>query len=188
MILVKALNTIVKGVLEGAPEALFRVNLVRAALKVEVAPSQESVVQLHAALTAEVEALGRVTPKAKAPPPQVAAVDNPTAPASSSQAPGPKGKGNPKNLAPGPPTVNPKSPPPQPGSTGNKCRFFLQGQGCRKGERCQDLHEWKEIPANERSERCMACGGRIARTAKPEGPGVHLPRTLRPHLHQRDLS
>ena len=188
VILVKALNTIVKGVLEGAPEALFRVNLVRAALKVEVAPSQESVVQLHAALTAEVEALGRVTPKAKAPPPQIAAVDNPTAPASSSQAPGPKGKGNPKNPAPGLPTVNPKSPPPQPGSTGNKCRFFLQGQGCRKGERCQDLHEWKEIPANERSERCMACGGRNHRkvdcpnskAGRAGGPPPKNPKTSPP--------
>ena len=128
VILVKALLTIVKTVLEGNAEVQFRVGLVKAALKAETAPSLEVVHQLHAALLSEVEVLARTQTLKPRPQTSAAAVS-----AGENPHPGPKaaatggGKGASKGEGQPPKSQDPAIPVPQ-----GACRFYVQGIGCNR--------------------------------------------------------
>ena len=150
LILAKALGVIVKPVLEASPEVLFRINLVRATLKIEAAPTLSVVMSYHAALTAELETLSRTKLK-QGSTPSAQAVIGPDPPEQN------KGKGNGKGGAS--PKGNGKGegasvPIPQ-----GACKFFVQGTGCNKGDTCSHAHTWTDIPSHLRKGRCMACGG-----------------------------
>ena len=143
VILVKALLTIVKTVLEGNAEVQFRVGLVKAALK----PSLEVVHQLHAALLSEVEVLARtqtLKPRAQTSAAAVSAGENP---------PG-GGKGASKGEGQSSKSQDPAIPVPQ-----GACRFYVQGIGCNRGDKCRNAHNWQDIPPKEKKSRCMSCGG-----------------------------
>ena len=151
----KALLTIVKTVLEGNAEVQFRVGLVEAALKAETAPSLEVVHQLHAALLSEVEVLARtqtLKPRAQTSAAAVSAGENPP--------PGPKaattggGKGASKGEGQSSKSQDPAIPVPQ-----GACRFYVQGIGCKRGDKCRNAHNWQDIPPKEKKSRCMSCEG-----------------------------
>ena len=172
VILVKALLTIVKAVLEGNAEVQFRVGLVKAALKAETAPSLEVVHQLHAALLSEVEVLARTQTLKPRPQTSAAAVS-----AGENPHPGPKaaatggGKGASKGEGQPPKSQDPAIPVPQ-----GACRFYVQGIGCNRGDKCRNAHNWQDIPPREKKSRCMSCGGvGHQRAACPHAPSSAKP-------------
>eukprot|EP00439_Symbiodinium_sp_Y106_P071097 s100_g12.t1 len=143
-----ALLTIVKTVLEGNAEVVHQLH---AALLSEV----EVVHQLHAALLSEVEVLARtqtLKPRAQTSAAAVSAGENPP--------PGPKaattggGKGASKGEGQSSKSQDPAIPVPQ-----GACRFYVQGIGCKRGDKCRNAHNWQDIPPKEKKSRCMSCGG-----------------------------
>eukprot|EP00439_Symbiodinium_sp_Y106_P070379 s1349_g12.t1 len=172
VILVKALLTIVKTVLEGNAEVQFRVGLVKAALKAETAPSLEVVHQLHAALLSEVEVLARtqtLKPKAQASAAAVSAGENP--PPGPKAAPTGGGKGASKGEGQSSRSPDPAIPVPQ-----GACHFYVQGIGCNRGDKCRNAHNWQDIPPREKKSRCMSCGGvGHQRAACPRAPSLAKP-------------
>ncbi|CAE6970102.1 RE1 [Symbiodinium sp. CCMP2592] len=155
VILTKALLNIVKTVLEGNAEVQFRMGLVKAALRAETAPTVAVVHQLHAALLSEVEGLARtqtLRPKAT---PSAAAVNLPEVPAANPRAPSvPQGKGSGKSEPSGGRTADTTIAVPQ-----GACRFYVQGIGCNRGDKCRNAHNWQDIPNKDKKSRCMSCGG-----------------------------
>ena len=158
---IKALDKIAKAVLQQHPDVAFRVNLTRAALQVDSNPDDQKVVQLHAQLLGELEAVShRSGPKeADKPKDQGSAKVKGVEPADGSNSspkapklgkPGPKSPPNPKStgVAEG-------------GSTaGVPCAFFSGQNGCKKGSDCKFVHNWGSFSAAEKSQRCRNCGSK----------------------------
>ena len=142
-LLLDALDTMTRPLLDKCPALLFRINSIRMTLQLDTVPSLTAVEQYAKSLTAELEVIavsreeGSTTKKAK-----VAAI------ATSPGAP-PKGPG--KGGAP-----------PGPGDGGSKkgvsrskvpCNGWITDSGCRFGKNCQFSHE------AERPQKCWVCGG-----------------------------
>ena len=159
---VKALERMTKVVLQGHPDVAFRINLTRAALQVDSNPDDAKVVQLHAQMLGELEAIShrsglKESDKAK---------DN---------APTAKIKGVEQSDGATPVAKNPKygksppKPPPTPkgapaieagSSSGVPCTFFVSPNGCKKGGDCAFAHNWNAFSASEKAQRCKTCGSK----------------------------
>ncbi|CAE7383237.1 unnamed protein product, partial [Symbiodinium necroappetens] len=140
-ILLRGLDNMVKRVLQDNSEILFRVNMMRYNLEVDVKPTQRAVEDLHQALLSEFEQVAfRGRAKATATPSAKAMMATPASPAPSAQASGdasgeavsPKGKNTP-------------------------CKFFLSDQGCRRGAACKYSHE---VDRKQKQGRCWTCGSK----------------------------
>ena len=157
----KALERISRGTLQAHPEVSFRISLTRAALQIDTCPDDTKVGQLHAQILAELESLGHRSSK-----------EERSKEGSSPAHPKIKGVESGDNAAKSP--LNPKTKPSAKhqgnlrGSTsteasssgGIPCTFFVSEKGCKKGADCTFVHNWQAIPANERSQRCRACGAK----------------------------
>ena len=115
--------------------------MMRFSLDLDSAPTQSAVIKFHGHLLAECEQLayrGRgkgagTTPTVKA---ANAAGEQMTAPTT------PKGGGTPTATGAGKP-----------------CKFFAQESGCQRAN-CKFVHDWANIPKEEKPERCKGCGAR----------------------------
>ena len=171
---VKALDKITRTVLQSQPEVAFRVNLTRTAIQIDSSPDSDKVIQLHAQMWAELEALNhRTTPKEGDKAKDAAQGSG----ASTGTGAGAKVKGvdaakppsTPKNPKPGkgaPKTPNPpKSTNNEPGSQGGiPCSFYTGHNGCKKGSDCTFVHNWSGFSQAERASRCKTCGSKTHRS------------------------
>ncbi|CAE7934645.1 RE1, partial [Symbiodinium sp. KB8] len=157
---VRALNSVVKGVLEKNSEACFRTNLVRSNLKIDSNPTKESVEKLYKHLMGECESLATVTtsvatattPSSTRPEPKLKPVKTETSVTTST---------------PQPPT--PRSPSQNTSASGDDekdkrgvtpCKFFGKTyKGCARLQKCPFLHTWEGLE-REKPTRCLACGGK----------------------------
>ena len=159
---VKALERITRVVLQSHPDVAFRINLTRAALQVDTNPDDTKVVQLHAQMLGELEAIShrsgsRDTDKAKdhqnaakvkGVEQAESASPNPKAPKYSK--PPAKAPSNPKSHAPSEATS----------AAGTPCTFFVGPNGCKKGADCAFVHNWNSFSAAEKAQRCRNCGSK----------------------------
>ena len=140
-ILLKGLDSATRQLLERNSEVAFRTNMMRFSLDLDSAPTQSAVIKFHGHLLAECEQLayrGRgkgagVTPTVKA---ANAAGEQMNAPTT------PKGGGTPTATG-----------------AGRPCKFFAQESGCQRAN-CKFVHDWANIPKEEKPERCKGCGAR----------------------------
>ena len=157
---VRALNSVVKGVLEKNSEACFRTNLVRSNLKIDSNPTKESVEKLYKHLMGECESLATAT--------STVAAANP----SPTTRPEPKLKPvrtdtSTTTSTPQPPT--PRSPSQHTSASGDEdkdkrsampCKFFGKTyKRCARLQKCPFLHTWEGLE-REKPTRCLACGGK----------------------------
>ncbi|CAE7191630.1 unnamed protein product [Symbiodinium sp. KB8] len=144
-VMLRGLDALVKKPVQDAPEAAFRMNLLRYHLKVDFSPSEESVLAVHRAFLAEFEQLGfrkkaRTTQDSSAQGPKVRAVE-----AGNATGAGP--------VVPTLPTTSPKGAP-------RPCRFYTTDEGCRRGKACKYEHTMKDLSKAERRDRCYECGAK----------------------------
>ena len=140
-ILLRGLDNIVKRVLQDNGEILFRVNMMRYNLEVDVKPTQRAVEDLHQALLSEFEQVAfRGRAKATAMPSAKAMMAAPTSPAPSALMGGEAGGEN----------ASPKG-------KNTPCKFFLSDQGCRRGAACKYSHE---VDRKQKQGRCWTCGSK----------------------------
>ena len=159
---VRALNSVVKGVLEKNSEACFRTNLVRSNLKIDSNPTKESVEKLYKHLMGECESLATAT--------STGAITNPSP--SPTTRPEPKLKpvrtdtsATTSTLQP----TTPRSPSQHTSASGDDekdkrgvtpCKFFGKTyKGCARLQKCPFLHTWEGLE-REKPSRCLACGGK----------------------------
>ena len=161
-ILLRGLDGVVRKVLQENGEILFRINMMRYTLEVDVKPTQKAVEDLHQALLSEFEQVafrGRTRPSTAPSLKAASAVGTTTAtmPTSGSgeghggESPPTKGKGAP-------------------------CKFFLTDQGCRRGAGCKHSHE---VDRKQKQGRCWTCGSKqhVSRSCptKDKQPGGRSP-------------
>ena len=142
-LLLDALDTMTRPLLDRCPALLFRINSIRMTLQLDTVPSLTAVEQYAKSLTAELEVIsvsrddGSTAKKAKV----AAMATSPGAP--------PKGPGK-------------GAPPPVSGDGGSKkgagrskipCNGWITDSGCRFGKSCQFSHD------AERPQKCWVCGG-----------------------------
>ena len=149
---------------KNSPQVSFRLQIARAALRVDIAPTPAAVQQFAEALQAEGEAVyhgGATLPlkenmklkavdakdgKVKSPEKEMKPVmDKPKEKLEGVGAPMSGGKGK--------------------GKQSTACRYFLSEQGCKKGKACGFSHEWGE---EGKMGRCWNCGS--TQHMKPDCP------------------
>ena len=154
-ILIRSLGMIVSLVLASEYHANFRTSLIRSALKVDTAPSYESVKSFYQHLLAEMEALATGT--------ATSAASSPTSPSAP-----PRVKELRTGTRNGERNRNGESPTSMstsltPGNNQEKtekrastaCRYFGKtNKGCTRGSKCPFKH------GIEKRERCLECGGK----------------------------
>ena len=140
-ILLRGLDGMVKRVLQENNEILFRINMMRYTLEVDVKPTQKAVEDLHQALLSEFEQVafrGRNKP-ATTPSLKAATATSATTPSSVSGVQDGGADGSPPKVK------------------GAPCKFFLTDQGCRRGVGCKYSHE---VDRKQKQGRCWTCGSK----------------------------
>ena len=141
-VLLRGLDNISRKVLLEHGEIMFRINMMRYTLEVDVKPTQESVQDLHQALLSEFEQVafrGRTKGATT-----TASMRAMTASSTTGTPPGTEAAGNPGESSPSK-------------SKGPPCKFFLTDQGCRRGAACKFNHE---VEKKLRQGRCWTCGSK----------------------------
>ena len=188
---VKALEKITKVVLQNHADVAFRINLTRAALQVDTNPDDMKVVQLHAQLLGELEAISHRSgpkdqdkPKDTTPTAKVKGVEQ-SAASSLADRPPKYGKANPK------PPPNPKSAASGDGSqpAGTPCTFYVGPNGCKKGGDCKFVHNWGGFSASEKAQRCRNCGskGHRANECRAGGKGEEKAKYKSPPVNPKSI-
>ncbi|CAE7824994.1 unnamed protein product [Symbiodinium microadriaticum] len=157
---VRALNSIVKGVLEKNSEACFRTNLVRSYLKIDSNPTKESVEKLYKHLMGECESLATSVPTtvttttlSTRPEPKLKPVRTDAATATPTTMPPPVTRSLSQNTSASWDEEKDKR------ST-TPCKFFGKTyKGCARLQKCPFLHSWEGLE-KEKPNRCLACGGK----------------------------
>ena len=55
------------------------------------------------------------------------------------------------------------------------CKWFHDAKGCKRGKECKFVHDWSQVPKQDRADRCMACGAKGHRKdACPNVPSVGM--------------
>ena len=139
-ILLKALDGLVRRPLQEHQDITFRMSLLRYHLKVDFAPTEDSIMAMQRAYLAEFEQMGyrkykpggghqhqQLQPRIKA-----------------------------AELPPG--TIPMPTPSPKAGS--RPCKFFLSDDGCRRGKDCKYEHSMNSMSKAEKRERCYVCGAK----------------------------
>ena len=177
-ILARGLTSIVQPVLERDYEANFRTSLIRNSLKIDTAPTNESVADYLHHLLAEMEGLstgsgGAASSSLTSTPtpamPKMKELRMPPKP-SSPAFPATSGTNVLANQQDGIDKAQKRA--------GIQCRYFgKSAKGCTRGKQCPYQHSWDGL---ERAERCLVCGGKghlakecpTKKTVKPK-PGSH---------------
>ena len=146
--LVRGLSLIVGNVLSKKYQANFRTRLVRSTLKIDTAPTYDTVENFHRHLLAEMEGLATGTATSETRPPSVKEMrttrggdaSTPTSPTTS------------------PTSATSEDPDKLAKRATTQCRYFGRTQkGCSRGARCPFQHSWEGL---EQRERCLAGGGK----------------------------
>ena len=155
-VLLRALSSIMAGVLESYPEAAFRTSLIRNNLKLDTNPTEQAVLSFHRHLLAEAEALATGS-KARTSGSSTTTSDS----GRISTDKGPKVRGLQTQAGlEGAPSAKTKAPPPPPPASSSTttpkvCKWFAKSEaGCRRGVDCQFVHEWGQVP---KAGRCLVC-------------------------------
>ena len=157
---VRALNSVVKGVLEKNSEACFRTNLVRSNLRIDSNPTKESVEKLYKHLMGECESLATSVPTtvttttlSTRPEPKLKPVRTDAATATPTATPPPVTRSLSQNTSvSGDEEKDKRSTIP--------CKFFGKTyKGCARLQKCPFLHSWEGLE-KEKPNRCLACGGK----------------------------
>ena len=134
LLMVRTLDGIAKLVVEGSPQAAFRLSTFRMNHALDVRPTMDSLWLFHDLLLAEAEL----------------AMHSMVATTSSDPA------------TPTKPSVKAMQPTPSPGktsdgtsSTPRPCKFWLTEAGCRQGQKCRWPHSWDGVL--DKSTRCWTC-------------------------------
>ena len=161
---------------KSSPQIAFRLQITRAALRVDIAPNESSVMQFSETLLAEGEAAfhgGSHLPLKDTV--KVKALETDSAQPLMEEAPRPKewkqrprdgqdwkgGKGDGKHGKTGD----------QKGGEKPVCKYFLSDAGCKKGQKCTFNHDWSGI---SRHGRCWTCGS--TQHLKPDCPVRESPK------------
>eukprot|EP00439_Symbiodinium_sp_Y106_P060167 s729_g8.t2 len=139
-ILLRGLDNMVRRVLQENSEILFRINMMRYNLEVDVKPTQKSVEDLHQALLSEFEQVAFRGRAKAAPAPSIKSM---SATGASTSA----GNGNAEGGGDASPQRGKSTP----------CKFFLSDQGCRRGAACKYSHD---VDKKQRQGRCWTCGSK----------------------------
>lgn len=183
VLLLSTLDRFAAGLAKQSPQVAFRVQVTRAALRVDTAPTDQSIQQLSESLLAEGEAAfhgGSWLPIKETV--KVKALDGDLV--SKEEGGKKEGKDRPKDAADlkdtkdgkdqkgGKTDLKPSKGENKPAS-GEKpvCRYFLSDSGCKKGQKCSFPHEWKGV---QKQGRCWNCGS--TQHMKPDCPVKDTPR------------
>ena len=128
-LLVRALDVIMRGVLNQNPQASFRVSSFRLAQQIDVSPDERSVYNLHEMLLAEAEVM------------LYAKADNTAITGKHGETPMAKA------------LISQAQPRQASGSQGNVCKWWGTSGGCRKGKQCGFVHE----QLADAALRCWVC-------------------------------
>ena len=183
VLLLATLDRFAAGLAKHSQQVAFRLQVTRAALRVDIAPTEQSIQQFSESLLAEGEAVfhgGSWLPIKETV--KVKALDGDSG-AGKDDGPKRDGKEKPKesdakdgrdgkDQRGGKPDV-------KNGKADNKtglnekpvCRYFLSDSGCKKGQKCSFPHEWKGI---SKHGRCWNCGS--SQHMKSECPVKEAPR------------
>ena len=142
-ILLKGLDVATKPLMEKNNEILFRTNMLRFSLDLDAAPTKTAVLRFHGHLLAEFEQLA-YRGRGKGGPTVAAAVRAANAVADAGTSPTSTQKGGSSPSASG---------------SARPCKFFAQESGCQRLN-CKFVHDWANIPKEEKSERCKSCGAK----------------------------
>ena len=184
VLLLSTLDRFAAGLGKHSPQVAFRLQVTRAALRVDTAPTEQSIQQFSESLLAEGEAVfhGGSTLPIK---------ENVKVKALDGEAPGgkddlvkkdvkekPKDSADHKEARDGKDGKNGKAE--GKGGKGDSksgmtdrpiCRYFLSDSGCKKGHKCSFPHEWKGV---SKQGRCWNCGS--AQHMRSECPVLDKPR------------
>ena len=166
-----------------SPQVAFRLQVTRAALRMDTAPNEQSIHQFSESLLAEGEAVfhggswlpvkDTVKVRALDGEPQGSKEDNPRRDARDK----PKDSADSKDSKEGKDSKSGK-PEAKNAKGDNKihgdkpvCRYFISESGCKKGQKCSFPHEWKGV---SKQGRCWNCGS--AQHMKSECPVKEAPR------------
>ena len=131
-VLAASLTKISAPFLAQSADASFRTQLLRTTLRLDAAPSEESVEAYHSHLLAEIEmiissgTLGKNKPMLNALEGQ-SSTSTPTSPT----------KGSKQEMG---------------------CKYFAKPTGCRRGAKCPYSHDMSQMPKDHRSRKCLLCG------------------------------
>ena len=183
VLLLSTLDRFAAGLGKHSPQVAFRLQVTRAALRVDTAPTEQSIQQFSESLLAEGEAVFHggswlplqenikvraldVEPSAaKEDPPKKEVRDKPKDPSDRKESrDGRENKGG-KTEA-----KNVKGDQKQLGEK-PVCRYFISESGCKKGQKCSFPHEWKGV---SKHGRCWNCGS--SQHMKSECPVKDAPR------------
>eukprot|EP00439_Symbiodinium_sp_Y106_P010606 s6827_g1.t1 len=139
-ILLKALDGLARRPLQEHQDITFRMSLLRCHLKVDFAPTEDSIMAMQRAYLAEFEQMGYRKHK----------------PGGGHQHQQPQPRIKAAELPPG--TIPMPTPSPKAGS--RPCKFFLSDDGCRRGKDCKYEHSMNSMSKAEKRERCYVCGAK----------------------------
>ncbi|CAE7789604.1 RE1 [Symbiodinium sp. CCMP2592] len=165
VLMIKGLAVIVSGVLSRHQDVWLRTSMVRQKLQLDSNPSEESTLDYHKHLQAEMELLSTAAaPSAKATPKirsaTTTAEQSTTAPTATSS------------------TTTPAARPKASPTKDKACKWFAKTEGgCRRGADCQFAHEWG---TTAKAGRCLVCSstGHLKKDCpvKDKGSGLRQPR------------
>ena len=184
VLLLATLDRFAAGLGKHSPQVAFRLQVTRAALRVDTAPTEQGIHQFSESLLAEGEAVFHggswlplkesVKVRALDGDAQVHKDDHPKRDAKDKSKEAADGKDFKENK-------DGKGGKPEPKNTkgdgkpgpGEKpvCRYFLSDSGCKKGQKCSFPHEWKGV---SKQGRCWNCGS--SQHMKSECPVKEAPR------------
>ena len=142
-ILLKGLDVATKPLMEKNNEIFFRTNMLRFSLDLDAAPTKTAVLRFHGHLLAEFEQLA-YRGRGKGGPIAAAAVRAANAVGDAGTSPTSTQKGGSSPSASG---------------SARPCKCFAQESGCQRLN-CKFVHDWANIPKEEKSERCKNCGAK----------------------------
>ena len=134
-ILLRALETMIKKVLQAHPEVKFRIDLTKNELQLQGRPTLEAVLRFYTHVLAELQMIAPV--------------------AADTAAPSIKAIGTGQSGGTGDAST-PTSSPTRRGGTRPPCKFFLSKNGCQKGASCKYEHVFES--KEDKKARCWECG------------------------------
>ena len=192
VLLLSTLDRFAAALAKHSPQVAFRLQVTRAALRVDTAPTEQSIQHFSESLLAEgeavfhggswlpikdtvkVKALDGDGPGARDDGQKKDGKDKVKEPIDSKDGRDGKDKSGKPDLKPGKGDSK--------GASAEKpvCRYFLSESGCKKGQKCTFPHEWKGI---SKQGRCWNCGS--SQHMKSECPVKEAPRVKKESLDEK---